>query len=83
MVEPGNCHTWTEDGRRTDTAGSDWLEFVSTPMTDGEVEAIRLSIRRDRPFGDDSWTRTTAARLGLESSLRNPGHQPAVVGPGT
>ena len=63
--------------------GSDWLEFVNTPMTDGEVEAIRLSIRRDRPFGDDSWTRTTAARLGLESSLRNPGHQPAVVGPGT
>jgi hypothetical protein len=38
-----------------------------------EVEAIRRSTRRDRPFGSDVWTRRTAEHLGLESSLRPPG----------
>jgi putative transposase len=70
-------------GPRLDTGPTpqdpDWLEFVNAPMTQAEVDAVRLSIRRDRPFGDDSWTRTTAVRLGRESSLRNRGHQPAVT----
>ena len=54
---------------------SDWPEFVNAPMTEADAEAIRLSIRRDRPYGSENWTRTTAARLGLESSLRSPGNQ--------
>jgi putative transposase len=56
--------------------GADWPEFVNAAMTEAEVEAIRTSIRRDRPFGDEPWTRTTAARLGLEYSLQNRGQQP-------
>jgi putative transposase len=54
----------------------DWCDFVNAPTTDAEAEAIRLSIRRDRPYGSETWTRVTAARLGLESSLRSPGNQP-------
>ena len=53
----------------------DWREFVNGAMTASEAEAIRLSIRRDRPFGSEAWTRTTAANLGLESSLRSRGGQ--------
>jgi putative transposase len=53
----------------------DWPEFVNAPMTEAESEAIRLSIRRGRPYGTESWTRSTAAKLGLQSSLRSRGAQ--------
>jgi putative transposase len=53
--------------------GPDWLAFVQAPMTEAEAEAVRLSIRRDRPFGANGWTHDTAERLGLEFSLRPPG----------
>jgi len=33
--------------------GPDGLEFVNTPMTETEVAAIRLLLRRDRPYGTD------------------------------
>jgi putative transposase len=56
----------------------DWPEFVNAPMTEAECEAIRLSIRRNRPYGSESWTRFTAARLGLLSSVRSRGDQGAV-----
>lgn len=55
---------------------ADWRDFVNASMTEAEVDAIRLSIRRDRPFGADTWIRTTAEQLGLGCSLRNRGHQP-------
>ena len=52
-----------------------WVEFVNEPVTEAEAEAIRLCIRRNRPFGSDAWTRATAARLGLQSSIRDRGGQ--------
>ncbi|MDR3619032.1 MAG: transposase [Paludisphaera borealis] len=61
--------------------GPDWTERVNAPMTDAEAAAVSASIRRDRPFGSDSWVRTTAEKLGLESSLRNRG-RPASRRPG-
>ena len=40
---------------------------IRVPMrTEAEVAAIRLSLRRDRPYGTDSWTTETAGCLGLE-----------------
>ena len=56
--------------------GPEWLAFVNTPMTEAEVAAIRLSPRRDRPYGTDSWTSETDGRLGLEYSLRPRGRHP-------
>ena len=53
-----------------------WLEFFNAPMTEAEVAAIRLSFRRDRPYGAGSWAAETAKLLGLEYSLRPRGHQP-------
>jgi len=62
--------------------GSGWLEHVNAPMTEAEVAAIRLSLRRDRPYGSKAWTSATASRLGLESSLRPRGRQPRIAGDG-
>ena len=56
--------------------GANWLEFVNTPMTEAELAAIRLSLRRDRPYGTDAWTNETAGCLGLEYSIRARGRQP-------
>jgi len=53
--------------------GPGWIERVNAPMTDAEAAAVSASIRRDRPFGSDAWARTTAEKLGLQSSLRNRG----------
>ena len=50
-----------------------WVQTVNAPMTEAEGQAIRTSIRRNRPLGTEPWVRTTAEKLGLQSSLRAPG----------
>jgi putative transposase len=52
---------------------ANWLEYVDQPQTDAEVEAIRRSIQRNSPLGEDAWVKQTAIRLGLESTPRSPG----------
>jgi hypothetical protein len=37
------CHDVVRRGK--------WVEFVNDPMTEAEADAIRLLIRRNRPFG--------------------------------
>jgi putative transposase len=54
------------------TLPDDWLGMENRPQSDGELEALRRSVRRGAPFGDEAWTRRTAAKLRLESSLRPP-----------
>jgi putative transposase len=51
----------------------DWIACVNVPQTPAELEAVRQSIARGRPFGSPPWTRRTAARLGIETSLRPRG----------
>jgi putative transposase len=53
-------------------APRDWGRVVNTAQTDAELWAVRQSITRNRPMGDDRWTRRTAGKLKLESSLRDP-----------
>ncbi len=50
-----------------------WLAHVNAPQSDAELAALRRSIDRGTPFGNDRWTERTAQRLGLESSLRPRG----------
>ncbi len=52
---------------------ADWLRHVNQPHTDAELERLRDSIRRGRPFGDERWTAEAALALGLEASLRPRG----------
>ncbi len=50
-----------------------WEEYVNQPQTTAELEAIRRCLRRGSPYGGLDWTRQTAERLGLESTLRPRG----------
>jgi putative transposase len=82
-----SAHDWLWGSLRARTArgGSDllsaspvplpksWTRLVNEPQTDAEVAAIRGSIERGRPFGNSTWMRLAATKLGLESSLRPRG----------
>ena len=50
-----------------------WRELVNRPQTPAEEEAIRLCLVRGRPLGAPAWQKRTAARLGLELTLRARG----------
>ena len=54
-----------------------WLDHVNQPQTSGEVEAIRKSIARGMPFGNDRWVSQTAARLEIKHTLRPRGRPAA------
>ena len=45
----------------------DWLNRVNAPLSEGELQRLRQSIARERPFGHEDWTGETAKTLG-----RNP-----------
>ena len=51
----------------------DWLRWTNQPQTQKELEALRESLRRGRPFGDPAWQRVTASRLNLEATFRPRG----------
>ena len=50
-----------------------WLAYVNGAESEKELVALRRSVARGAPFGDESWQQKTAAALGLESALRGPG----------
>ena len=50
----------------------DWPRRVNAPQDDTTLDRLRTSVRRGRPFGDDHWTRRTASRYNLLSTLRDP-----------
>src|SRR6056297_867462 len=50
-----------------------WRAWVNKPQTDDEVAAIRHCIQRGAPYGSDRWARSSAARLGLGTTLRPRG----------
>jgi putative transposase len=51
----------------------DWADLVNQPQTEAELEAIRRSVRRGQPYGQDYWVKSIAQQLGLESTLRSRG----------
>ena len=50
-----------------------WLTFVNHAQSASELEALRLSVKRGRPFGDDAWVKRMATRFGMEYTLRPRG----------
>ena len=76
-VEIGVCHDVLEKSPpesfiRCSTAqlGN---ESCLSRTTEKERNSVRRSIRRGRPFGDESWTKAMARQLALESTLRPRG----------
>jgi putative transposase len=53
--------------------GALWVERVNAATADVELESVRESVRRDRPYGSREWTTETARALGLEYSLHPRG----------
>lgn len=53
-----------------------WAESVNKPPAPDDAQAVALSIKRSRPFGDPVWQRRTAARLGLNMTLAPRGRPP-------
>lgn len=44
---------------------AEWLSWVNEPQSEAELEALRRSVVRGRPYGTSDWTRETARALGL------------------
>lgn len=55
-----------------------WVTRVNQPETETELEAVRQSVQRGRPFGSEAWVARMAKRLGLESTLR-PRGRPKII----
>ena len=53
-----------------------WPAIVEQSQAKAEQEAIRCSIVRGRPFGDERWATRTAKRFSLESTFRPRGRPP-------
>jgi len=50
-----------------------WLQHVNKPESESELAALRRSVMRGAPYGNELWQQQTAKALGLESALRSPG----------
>jgi len=52
---------------------ADYLAAVNRPQDDAELEAVRVSLKKGRPFGSDAWQRRVSGRLGLGHTFRDAG----------
>ncbi len=52
---------------------ANWTARVNTPLTAKELDRVRVSIERGRPYGGDDWVRQTVTDLGLERTVRPEG----------
>jgi putative transposase len=50
-----------------------WTDFVNQPQTAAELEAIRTSVNKQRPYGDPEWVIEQARAAKLGQSLASPG----------
>lgn len=52
---------------------NDYLKFVNTAQTEKEVEALRCSVNKGKPFGSDKWIDRIIDRFNLGATLRGKG----------
>ena len=50
-----------------------WLATVNRPQSQAELEALRVSVQRGRPFGEAGWVQAVAEKLDLGAALRSRG----------
>ena len=76
---------WPIPGRSEPSGGGrwreprGWLATVNRPQSRAELEALRTSVQRGRPFGDAGWVKRAAAATGTASSLRPCGRPRKMV----
>ena len=47
-----------------------WRSWGHKVETEAELNSLRRGVKRDLPFGDGNWIRSSAGRLGLETTTR-------------
>ncbi|NWF73720.1 MAG: hypothetical protein HXY51_11865 [Nitrospirae bacterium] len=52
---------------------TEWLQRIDQPFFNNELTMLRTCVNRQQPFGTADWQMTTAATLGLSSTLRGRG----------
>jgi putative transposase len=52
---------------------SDWVSLVNYAESGGEFDAVRRSVVKSVPLGDDDWSKATAGPLGLSRHFSPPG----------
>jgi putative transposase len=52
---------------------ANWTTRVNVPLAAKELDRVRVSIERGRPYGDDEWVRQTVKALNLEHTVRGEG----------
>jgi putative transposase len=50
-----------------------WMMQVSRPQATAELDVIRTSVQRGRPFGSEDWQVVTAEKLGHECTFHPRG----------
>ena len=51
----------------------DWVAYVKKPQTKAEEQAVRQSVNRGTPLGDENWQKQTIRDLaGIDSSATRP-----------
>ena len=51
----------------------DYIKLVNEPQTNTEVESLRYSVNKGKPYGNDGWVRGMIDKFNLGATLRNPG----------
>ena len=52
---------------------SDYIFWANEPQTSEELELLRRSVIKGKPYGDDDWTGDIIKKFNLKSTLKNPG----------
>lgn len=50
-----------------------YLQFINEPQTALELEDIRCSVIKNKPYGDVEWVERISDKFGLTQTLREPG----------
>ncbi len=75
------ANAWLSDWPVATNGGRprNWLRTVNTPMNARELEKLRASSRRMRPYGSPQWVQRMVRRHGLESTMRSRGRPAATT----
>ncbi|MSR58440.1 MAG: hypothetical protein EXS05_12435 [Planctomycetaceae bacterium] len=83
----GSLHAYVHGGGQADLLSpwpirrsANWVQHVNAVQTEAEVAAIRRAIQRGRPYGEAVWTKRTATRLALETTLTPRGRPRTTAG---
>jgi hypothetical protein len=52
---------------------ANWTARINARLTTKELDRVRVSIERGRPYGEETWVRETVKELGLEQTIRPEG----------